>query len=137
MKLRPLEGIDDLRFGDTRAKAIALFGDADEERSHPDDRCSTTLHFRKKNLSLGFSGDDRLVFIAALDGEEKVELWGDRPFEMKQAAHLRRWIERSGRRLQPHHDSFGARFEVREEGVTFCFSAEVPGHLEGVQLSPA
>ncbi|MDB6112838.1 MAG: hypothetical protein JWR69_4588 [Pedosphaera sp.] len=70
MKSRPLYGIDDL------VKAISLFGEADEKRSHPDDRCRTTLHFRQKNLSLGFSGDDRLVFIAALEGEEEVELWG-------------------------------------------------------------
>jgi hypothetical protein len=142
MKLVPLQGIDELRFGDDIAKAVAVFGDADEKRSHADDRCRTTLHFVKQDLTLGFGADDRLTFIAAHLGEQEVELWGERPMDLAQGGSdsvsvLRRWLEHRGNHATPHQDCFGATLEVREEGLTFCFSKDDPPRLEGIQLSSA
>jgi hypothetical protein len=138
MKLRPLQGIDDLQFGDSIARAFSQLGRSDEERSHSDNRCRKTVVYRKKGLTLGFDDEDRLVFVAALKGEEEIDLWGDRPFEsMRCFSDLRQWLERSGRLAKPIQDSFGARLEVRDEGITFCFSVDEPGELEGIQLYPA
>lgn len=140
MKLRPLQGIDDLQFGDTVAKAVAIFGDVRNTRTHPEQRCQTTLEFADRDLSLGFDADGGLTFVAVLNGEQDVELWGDRPFEIAKRASdgpsaVRSWIESCGRRPVPHQDCFGGSFEVRDEGVTFCFSSSEPDRLEGIQLS--
>jgi hypothetical protein len=140
MKLRPLQGIDDLCFGDGLVKAISIFGEADEMRSHPDSRCRTSLFFRRQNLTLGFDTDDRLMFIAVLESDEELELWDDRPFDRARCSSdrfegVRQWIKASGRIVHPHQDSFGASLEVRDEGVTFCFSSEDSQRLDGIQLS--
>jgi hypothetical protein len=140
MKLVPLQGINDLRFGDSIAKAVAIFGDPDERRSHPDDRCRTILYLAKQNLTLGFDSEERLTFIAVLPGKEKVELWGEHPFEIAArasdpASAMRSWIEGRGRRAKGYQDCFAGSLRIAEEGVEFCFRSDAEGQLEGSQLN--
>ncbi|HWA28206.1 MAG TPA: hypothetical protein VG734_21320 [Lacunisphaera sp.] len=139
MKLLPLQGIDQLRFGDPTERALELFGPPEVWRSHPEQRQQTSVSFDRGFLTFGFDAGDRLTFIAVRQGESRVELWGHDPFTVAQrppdaASSLRQWLEQTGRRVRPHEDSLGGSFEVPDAGVVFCFSASKPGVLDGVQL---
>jgi hypothetical protein len=137
MKLVPLQGVDEVRFGDDVSKVISMLGIPVEKRSHPDVRQRTSLTY--PGLTLGFAADDRLSFIAV--HECAVELWGERPFEIAYRSSdayvdLKHWLRSSGRSVHPDQDCFGATLSVSEEGVTFCFVPPDSKRLEGIQLYP-
>lgn len=137
MKLIPLQGVDDLRFGESADKAIALFGEPEKERLQSYGGIEVrSLYW--KHLSLGFDSSDRLNFVVA-SRDCAVELWGQYPFEIAQAsddevATIRNWISKNGRQPIGHQDCFGFNLNVPNEAIVFCFEVGDRDTLDGIQL---
>lgn len=139
MKLLPLLGFDDVRFGAESGDMMTALGEPLRRREHSSPEYPTSLQYGA--FTLGFNKDERLDFIAVSKEAGRVELWGEDPFEIAAQASdayegITEWLRRSGREADPHQDSFGVTIRVPGEGVTFCFEGPDALALAGIQLCP-
>jgi hypothetical protein len=139
VKLLPLIGIDELRFGDHTSTVRAAMGEPTETRANSLPKPRTRFDYG--SLTLGFGADDRLNFISVGSDVESAELWGEQPFIVAHRSpavydNVKDWLAHLGYAIRPHHNCFGARLSVSGQGVTFCFEFPDCVILDGIQLYP-
>lgn len=139
MKLLPLLGLDDVRFGMGVENVLACLGEPLARREYRS--FEQKLSLRYPAITLGFDGSGRLNFIVVDAAAGRVSLWEEDPFEIAAQGpdpleEIRGWLQRSGRQLQPVRDGFASTASVPDQGVTFCFDGPDALRLEGIQLYP-